>query len=671
MLEANRFRGRLTFICIVLALGISPPAAIAQPAVQPRGIVARFGNDAYRGRSEAGLIFLPDNKTIVTNAGYCDAATGAWIRRFPAGKDEFGSIRLSPLKDRFATTRSDFHRAEGEYRAWIDFWSLTGELLSSWQCGEPNSSEGLQAWTPDGKAVITASRNRVCVRDVETGELRASRTFEKTDLKRIDVSPDGNVLAVNGWMDMWFWNWKTNQPPERLPQVKRGGTGGAFSPDGKLYAADHGFSFGVSLIEVETRKIVRSLALERSHTEAANLLFSEDGTRLYAPQLEEGIAVWNVATGELDRKLPSQGGMIMAIAMSADGRWLAGSSRSSSSVAVWDLVTGKAVAGKATGHRDQILTAAFSKDGSRIASGSADGTIRLWDPATGIERRSLAEEVRFPTQVEFSPDGRRLAVLSFGKGIQVLEVDSGRVEQTLAGHGQVGGRGSILRFSDDGRLLTSVGANLRWQVQNIESGTVVEQQPLAEDPTKGDFRDPGDVLQPLSVEPTDSVIGISNQKLFFTINARTLDRGVTMKWPGRAPRVVASPNSGTVAAIITGPSTETPLRDGRARSEASEDHVLWMFELKAGKPIRQIPLPRNVFPDCVFSPDGTRIAVACSGWRGPLVLIDATTGKELGRAEGELVNGFCTRFSPDGSHLLTASQLGTMTLWDVGRLEAK
>src|SRR5262249_14708010 len=123
----------------------------------------------------------------------------------------------------------------------------------------------------------------------------------------------------------------------------------------------------------------------------------------------------------------------------------------SDTVELYDVGTGNKRA-SLQGHRGEISSIAFSPAGKTLVSGSQDRTVKLWDLASGQERK------QFPYlspvhSVGFSSDGKLLAAGSVDGIVKLWELGSAEAPNTLKHEGAV----RAVVFSRDGQTLISAG----------------------------------------------------------------------------------------------------------------------------------------------------------------------------------------------------------------------
>src|ERR1019366_6448572 len=137
----------------------------------------------------------------------------------------------------------------------------------------------------------------------------------------------------------------------------------------------------------------------------------------------------------LRRVLTGHDGQVNAVAAAPDGSRLATGS-SDGTVRIWDVATGQERA-VLTGHRGRVYTVAVAPDGSWLATGGPrDRTVRMWDMVTGKERATLAS--REVNVVAVAPDGGWLATGGLDHTVRIWDVATGRQRfRFVAGAGWV------------------------------------------------------------------------------------------------------------------------------------------------------------------------------------------------------------------------------------------
>src|SRR5262249_37446360 len=145
---------------------------------------------------------------------------------------------------------------------------------------------------------------------------------------------------------------------------------------------------------------------------------SADGERIASLNHNRSVCVWETATAQPIRRFPEHATRTTCLALSPDGKALAWAARDRAMdpakyvIPLWDRPRGTEVR-QFFGHENLILSVAFSPDGGTLVSGSADGTYRVWDVATGRELRRLADPLPRYGLLSLSSDGKTLATWGY------------------------------------------------------------------------------------------------------------------------------------------------------------------------------------------------------------------------------------------------------------------
>jgi WD40 repeat protein len=345
----------------------------------------------------------------------------------------------------------------------VRVWDVAaGRLLS--QFAHP-ARRGL-AFLPDGKTLFAGGDNgwgegAVHFLDVTTGQEVRRFDGHDTRVEAVAFSPDGRLVATgaaDGSGPIRLWESATGKPVRALGGQTRGARDFvlAFSPVGNTLAAG-GYAGRVTLWDVAAGEAVRGFRPHRHNVLC--LVFSADGKTLTtSASYDSTVCVTGVATGKEVRNFRVMKERIWGVVLSPDAALAACDSQDDDMVYLWDVTAGKELR-RVSRQASGSISLAFSADGRTLAT--QDGrTVRLWEVATGLERRSL----RLPgltAAVAFSPGGRLLAWAGASANndkftVNLLDLASGKPLRAWAGHQSYIG---ALAFSPDGRRLASVSAD--------------------------------------------------------------------------------------------------------------------------------------------------------------------------------------------------------------------
>jgi len=574
-------------------------------------------------------------------------------------------------------------------------------------------------FSPRGDRIITGSRDKTArIWDAETGGPLTGPLVHSGELQCVKFSPDGTRVVtvaagrmVRAW-DARVWNARTGAPEGAAIVGQRGTASACFTPDGGQLLLGYRAFF-----ETGTGKFLRAIE-ETAEQNTYSAEFSRDGQRLLTGSGYFVARIWDCQTGTALSPPMRHDNYVLSAAWSPDERCIVTASRDNTT-RIWDQAgrpagelmrhpgpvsfagfnsAGTRLATRSLGnqawlwsprlhvsefpkfqHDGPILSLRFSRDGQRLLSTSADRTARLWHTDTGRAAFSPLEHLGWVDCAGFSPDEKLI----------VTAAQDGRVLLWNAATGQLTGRPFQHRdharwaeFSPDGRWVLTASFDSTAQVWDAGSREPVGKRIQHRSRVQhAHFSPDGRRVVTASSDPSarvwDAATGepisppLSHSQM--VLNARfTLD--------GQRVVTVSEDRTARVWNAFTGEPLTPPIKhsdglqrgspdfhpDGRKVVTAGGNSAL-IWDLTTGKPVTEPLTHSGVVRAAVFSPDGSHVATASADKTARIW--DAATGLAVSDPLIHESSVAVAQFSPDGCWLATGDQNGNVTLWEVPRAE--
>nr|VFJ48490.1 MAG: WD40 repeat [Candidatus Kentron sp. FW] len=402
-----------------------------------------------------------------------------------------------------------------------------------------------------------------------------------------------------------------------------------------------------------------------------DVLFTPDGRQLISVSEDKTIRIWDTGSGELLRTLRGQTGAgpegkLYAGALSPDGRWLAvggwlpGRPKSRDAIRLIDLKAPPNTPVRLLkGHGSVISSLAFSPDGQRILSGSADDTARLWDLSTPLEAGvstpldtglSTALDTSLQTgkslqilrghtdqiyAVAFSPDRERLVTGSLDHRLRLWDGDGNPVK-VLAGHTD---KVRAAAFTPDGKYLLSGSWDKSIRLWDAGTGAFIKK--LAEQDS---------VVASLAISPDGKKV-------------------LTGAAQGETPHVFAIPSGQRLLRftehknVVIATAISPPDDQGRklAATGGGSDNEIYLWDLATGEIRHKLVGKGNPIWSVGFARDGGSLAWGKSEIDGPNIF-------DLGRLKHrfQLRQGSAAGFDPTWGGRVTDESRYSRAIQQVG-----
>ncbi len=281
------------------------------------------------------------------------------------------------------------------------------------------------AISPDKSAVAASRGNQIHVYDAGSGAYVRSLIDGKLvgpDKKPVKAahlslveslawSPDGKYIASGSYQEINLWDAKTGEFVRKIPGFSERVMCMAFSHDSKLLAAGGGAPTQegeLKIIDVTTGKILQDIKNNVHSDTVFGVSFSPDDKTLASCGADKFVKTFEVPSGKFQKAFEGHTHHVLGVGWSSDGKLVA-SAGADNVVKIWDYAKGEQIR-TINAHNKQITGLVFIGKSNLFATCSGDQQVRFWNVTNGGNTRNFSVGADFLQCVGVSPDGSVMAV---------------------------------------------------------------------------------------------------------------------------------------------------------------------------------------------------------------------------------------------------------------------
>ena len=288
-------------------------------------------------------------------------------------------------------------------------------------------------FAPDGQTLLSTSGDKTSRlwsvdQERQRMSLPDSGSLTYSSQGSVAFSPQGKEIAIGGEKAIRIWDLSTGGVRRKI-DVDGWATLLVYSNDGARLVFGHGGSKKVTVRDTARESEVCTFLAHKSGP--SHISFAKEGRIVTSSLNDNRVVIWDARTCAEVSSFTGSTDAGFVTSTGPEGQIRALEIMNSRSLRLISIVDGEEIA-SFRGHDGELSDAKFTSDGSRLATSSLDGTIKIWDPKTGLELLTIRPNAGPIQSIAFSSDGKTLAAAGADGTVRLFRSSSADIWERIS-----------------------------------------------------------------------------------------------------------------------------------------------------------------------------------------------------------------------------------------------